>query len=202
MSGNHAADNLVLKDKGFFTAKRQWFDLQPNIAKLSMSAALPLVTPIGTGLFADRLTVGDTWFAYLEVHAIFAFDALDNDLNMRFAHTGEQHFGGLWITCDTQCAVFFYDTCQCIAHFIQVGFTLGEDGYSIHRLREVDRFQGSSCIFTASKSISSMSIGKFSYCPEITGRNLCRVFLHFAALDDQLSNTLIGLCLHVKDMAI
>src|SRR5258708_13821387 len=107
-----------------------------------MSAALPFVTPIGTGLFADRLTVGDTRFAYLEVHAIFAFDTLDNDLNMRLAHTGEQYFGGFWITCDTQRAVFFYDTCQYVVHFIQVGFTLWDDGYSIHSLREVNRSHG------------------------------------------------------------
>ncbi len=82
LSGNHAADNLVLEDKGFFTSCRQWFDLQPYVAKLTVATALPFVASIGAGLFADGLAIGDAGIAYFEVYAIFSFDALDHDLDM------------------------------------------------------------------------------------------------------------------------
>src|SRR5260221_5698135 len=82
LSRNHAADNLVLEDKGFFTSCRQWFDLQPYVAKLTVATALPFVASIGAGLFADGLAIGDAGIAYFEVYAIFSFDALDHDLDI------------------------------------------------------------------------------------------------------------------------
>src|SRR5260221_376230 len=75
-------------------------------------------------------------------------------------------------------------------------------GESHIQIVEVDWLQGSGCIFAPAERVSRVRVGEFSHCPKVAGWNLCCAFLHFAARSNQLPNTLICLCLHVKDVAI
>src|SRR5579864_7252886 len=167
-----------------------------------MATTLPLVASVCAGFLADRLTVGDAGIACLQVNAIFTLDALERYLDMRLTNTGEQYFGGFRVARDTQGAIFLYNTSQGITHFIQVGFTPGENCHCITGLWEVDWLQCSRHIFAAGEGISGMGVGEFSNRPKVTRRNLRCGILRFSARNNQLSNALIGLRLDIEDMAV
>src|SRR5947209_16328077 len=108
-----------------------------------MTAALALVAAIGAGLLANGFAIGDARLARLQVNRVFTLDALDDNLQVGFTDAGEQHFGGFRVARNAQRAIFFYNTSQCITHFIQVGLTFWENGDGVARLWEVNGFQGS-----------------------------------------------------------
>src|SRR5947209_7699274 len=123
-----------------------------------MSTTLALVASISARLLANRLAVGDTWIANLQVNAILAFDALDHNLNMRLTHARQVYFGSFWITCHAQRAIFFHHATQRIAHFIQVSLALREDRYHVTWLWEVDRFKCGGRLFTAGQRVTGMRV--------------------------------------------
>ena len=121
---------------------------------------------------------------------------------MGFTDAGEQHFGGFRVARNPQRAIFFYNTSQCITHFIQVGLTFWENGDGVARLWEVNGFQGIGSVFVTGKRIASVGVGELRDCSEVACGNFGGTLLHFAARRDELSNALIGLRLQVIHMHI
>src|SRR5579875_474818 len=139
LSWYHAADDSILKDEGFIPIAWQRLNLQPDIAELTMTAALALVASVGASLLADRLAVRDARIAHLKINAVLTLDALNHNLDVCLTHAGEEGFGGLRVACDAQSAVLFDDAGQRIAHLIQIGLTLRNDGDGIAGSGEINR---------------------------------------------------------------
>src|SRR5579859_7123033 len=91
---NDATNDLVLKFKVFLAAHRQGVNFQPDIAELAVPSALPFMAPLRAGMFADGFAVGDTLIVFLHFDAEFALHALDGNVNVGFAHAGDERFGG------------------------------------------------------------------------------------------------------------
>src|SRR5581483_11339612 len=79
---NDAAHDFVFKNESFFAAHRQRLDLQPHITKLAVTAALSLMATVSAGLLANGFAVRDALIACFQVNPVFAFDALERDLQV------------------------------------------------------------------------------------------------------------------------
>src|SRR5579875_1522100 len=139
LSWYHAADDSIFKDEGFVPVAWQRLDLQPDIAELTMTAALALVASVGAGLLADRFSVGDARITHLKIDTVLALDTLNHNLDVCLTHAREQSFGGFRVACDAQSTILFDDAGQRVAHLVQVGLALRNDGDGIAGSGEINR---------------------------------------------------------------
>src|SRR4051812_27718790 len=90
---------------------------------------------------ADRLAVGHLRAADVRLHAVLAPHAVDEDLEVQFAHAGDLGLAGLLVGLDAERRVLLGEAAQRDGHLLLVDLRLGLDGDLDHGLREVDRLE-------------------------------------------------------------
>src|ERR1700682_6206328 len=84
--GDRASGNLVFEHKAL-AGRRLDFDL--DVAKLSATTGLLFVNLFAGRGLRNRFTISNLRFAYVCLDAKLAFHAIDNDLEVKLAHAGD-----------------------------------------------------------------------------------------------------------------
>ena len=113
-----------------------------DFAELAAAAGLLLVAVHALGVGLDRFAVGDFRLAGFDLDLVAALEPLAEDLQVQFAHAGDDHFLGLRIEVAAEGGVFLADLLQRAGELAFVAAALGADGQADHRRGERDRRHG------------------------------------------------------------
>src|SRR5581483_5413659 len=84
---------------------------------------------------------GHLRLAHRGVHAELAHHAVDDDLQVQFAHAGDERLPCLLVEADPERRVLFGKLAQGLGHLVLVGLGLGLYGLGDDRFGELDRFE-------------------------------------------------------------
>src|SRR5690606_38543841 len=118
-------------------ARLERLELEHDVAVLTATAGLldELAFDFLAGL-AYGFAVGDLWLADVGFNAELAAHAIDQNLEVKLAHTRNDRLAGFFIAADTEGRIFLGEARQRDTHFFLVGFGLGFDGLRNHGLGE------------------------------------------------------------------
>ena len=103
LPGNRAALDGVDEDQAFVVVG---LDLQIDVPELSAAAGLAHVAALGLGRAGDRLAVGHLRDAGVHLGFEFAHEAVEDHLQVQFAHARQDGLAGLGVGLDDQRRVF------------------------------------------------------------------------------------------------
>ena len=116
----------------------QRLHLDLAIAKLSVAAALLLVTPMRVGFAANRFPVRNLWSLKHYFRVITLLQLGDDDFNMLLASSGNEKFLRLRVAEEAHHLVLFHQPMKTIGQLVFIGPRLGLDGKGNRRLWERD----------------------------------------------------------------
>jgi hypothetical protein len=97
------------------------------MAVVARAAGLANVLALGLGLFADGLAEGYLGLAHIGLDLVFAFHAVDQNLQMQLAHAADDRLPGIFIRPHLEGGVLVGEARQSNAHLLLVGLGLGLD---------------------------------------------------------------------------
>ena len=118
---------------------------------LSFTAGLTGIFGILLNTFADHFLIGNLWCTHVCFHLELTQQTVNNDLQVQFAHTGDDGLACFFIGVFTERRVFFRQFCQSNAHFLLTGFGLRLNGNTNNRFRKFHGFQHNLCLFIAQR---------------------------------------------------
>ena len=144
---NSAADNLVFELEAFAGLQRSQF--QPAVTILAFTTGLTNEFAFALYALADGFSVGYLRVTHSAVYVEFSLQTVNNDIQVKFAHTGNNGLGRFSVSADTERRIFFSQFSQGDAHLFLVSFRLRFDGYGNNRFREDHGFQDNRSFFIA-----------------------------------------------------
>ena len=102
-----AADDFLGK---FQTFRLAGFKADPHVAELAVSAGLLLVAALNLHSAADGFAVGDAGLFGLRVGAEFILELGDDDVDVLFALTADDHLIGLGVGAEVHGGIFLGQT--------------------------------------------------------------------------------------------
>ena len=136
---NRSTDDLILKNETGSDSAR--LDGNPNMTVLAAAAGLADVLAFRIGLLANGFLVRHLRLADIGADIELAHHAVDDDFQMKFAHSGNDRLAGIRIRVDPECRIFLRQLVQRDAHLFLIGLGLRLDGDGNDRLREIHRFE-------------------------------------------------------------
>ncbi len=108
-----------------------------------LAAAAGLADKLAFGLdgLADRFLVGDLRRADIGFDLEFAEHAVDDDVEMQFAHAGDQGLSGFLVGIGPEGRVFFSQLGEGNHHLVLAGLGFRLDGHLNDRFGEIHGFQ-------------------------------------------------------------
>src|SRR6185436_11823436 len=105
LTRNYAADDLVLEDKAF--ALLGGLDVDHNVSVLTLTARLANELAFYLfNAFSDRLPVSHLRAPNVRIDLELALHAVDDDLEVELAHSGDDRLSGLLIGVNTESRIF------------------------------------------------------------------------------------------------
>src|SRR5512142_1451596 len=131
-----AAGDLVDELVAFAAGLR--LDPQVTMAVLAAAARLLDVLAFGLGVLGDGLAVRDLRPAHVAFHLVLALHAVDDDVEVKLAHAGNDELVGLFVGPDAERRVLFGQFLERDAHLLLVRLGLRLDGERDDRFGEGD----------------------------------------------------------------
>ena len=141
---------------------------------------------VGLGGLGDGFAVGHLGLAHVGVDVEFAGQAVNDDLQMQFAHAGDEGLVGLLVALDAEGGVFLGQLVEGGGQGVTVGLGLGLDGHFDDGLGDVQGFQDHRALFVA-QGVAGGSVLQAHQGHDVTGACPLDVF------------TLVGV--HLQDAA-
>ena len=132
--GDRAADDLVL-DRQSLAAFRGP-DIHDDVAILTTTTGLLDQLSFTGGRRGDRFAIGDLRLAGVGFNLEFAEHAVANDLEVKFAHPGDDSLAGILVGEDAEGGILFGKALKCGGHLFLVDLGLGFDRHRNYRVRE------------------------------------------------------------------
>ena len=181
---NNAANDSIFEFEAF--ARFHRFKTQPAVTVLAVAAGLTDELTFGFNGFTDGFTVSNLRFAYGAVYVKFTSHTIDNDVEVEFAHAGDDGLVGFRIGVYFEGRIFFCQSLKSIAHLFLVSFGLWFNSNGNDRIREFHFFEDDRMIYIA-EGIAGGDILEADCCSDIAG---------VSAVD-----FLTMICMHLKDTA-
>ena len=131
---NGAADDFVLDGESLAFFVR--LNGEDDVTVLAAAAGLLDQLAFAASGLSDGLAVGDLRSAGVSLDLELAADAVDDDLQVEFTHSGNDRLPGFLVGLDHEGRILFGETAECHAQFFLVGFGTGFDGHRDDRFRE------------------------------------------------------------------
>ena len=103
---------------------------------LTATTGLSLVLRLVVNLLADGLLVCNLRVTYIRLNLELAQKSVDDDLQVKFAHAGDDGLSGLFIRIGTEGRVFLSELRQCDAHLFLTCLRLRLDSDANDRFGE------------------------------------------------------------------
>ena len=133
---NRAASDLVLEYKTF---ARSRLDLDFDVSELTTTTSLLLVNFFTRRRFRDRFAIRDLRFADIRLDAKLTLHAIDDDLEVKLTHTGDDRLAGFLIGRNVERGIFLRETVQSHAQLVLVLPCFRFDGNTDNRSRKLHR---------------------------------------------------------------
>ena len=163
---NDAANDFICEFESF--ARFHRFKTQPAVTVLAMTTGLTNEFTFGFNGFTDGFTVSDLRFAYGAVYVEFTSHTIDDDVEVEFAHAGDDGLVGFWIGVYFEGRIFFCQSLKSIAHLFLVSFGLWFNSNGNDRIREFHFFEDDRMIYIA-EGIAGGDILEADCCSDIAG---------------------------------
>ena len=116
--------------------------LADNVGELTRTAGLLLVFEVVLGRLRGGFAVADLRCADIHLHFVFAANALHVNIEVQFAHAGDNRFAGFFIGADAERRIFAAEALQCLGQLIVGIFAIGDrDRHFDDRLGNEHAFQ-------------------------------------------------------------
>src|SRR5690606_22351810 len=136
----HAADDRI--DEFVTCTGLLGLDAQEHVAILAAAARLPDEFAFLLHRFANRFPVGNLRLADVRLDLELPLHAVDDDVEVQLAHTGNDRLAGLLIRMHAERRVLFRELLQRDTHLLLVDLRLRLDCNRNHRLRKLHLLQG------------------------------------------------------------
>ena len=123
--GNRAADDLPFETES--RARLERLDPQPYVAVLTFTAGLPDEFALLLDGFGDRFFVRDLRFADVGLDLELAAQAVEDDLEMQFAHAGDDRLLRLFVGPHAEGGILLREARKPLAELILIGLRLRLD---------------------------------------------------------------------------
>ena len=141
---NDAAGDFVLEDKGFFRVRfffRNRRHNTANVRELPGTAGLFLVLRIEFDRLRRRFAVVDFRRGRFDFDLIFAANTFDVNVEVEFAHPGDEGFAAFRVGFDRQGRVFLTEAIEGLAEFVRVAGFASLNRDLDNRFRNENRFE-------------------------------------------------------------
>src|SRR3989339_108223 len=115
-----SADDVVFKLKTFAGFQRLYGKI--SMAVLSAAAGLADIFAFNFNFLFDGFAVGDLRPAYIRLHIEFAFHAVNDDIQVKLAHSADDSLRSFFVGPDSECRIFFREAAESHAHLLFVSF--------------------------------------------------------------------------------
>src|SRR6266511_731263 len=143
-----AASNLVFENKTF---ARRGLDLNFDVAKLAATTSLFLVDFLTGGGLSNRLAVSNLRLAHIRFHAKFSLHAIDNDLEMKLTHAGNNCLPGFMIGCDRKRGILLGQPVQRQTKLVLILSRLWFHGVPVNRRRKLHSLKNDRLVVVADR---------------------------------------------------
>ena len=147
--GIEPPDDLVLED----VARARLAGIQANLdlGELTAAAGLLRVAHLPVGRTRQRFLVSDLRSARRRFDVELALQPVDDDLEVKLAHAGDDDLAGLLIGLHAERRILRHQLLQADAELLLVGLRLRLDGERDHRFREVHRLEHDRLLLVADR---------------------------------------------------
>ena len=183
VSALHLVDELEVALLVVFVLRTNGND---NVGKLTTTTTLFLVNFAKCNVLGDGLFVVNLGLTLVTFHLKFAFQAVDDDVQVQLTHTRDNGLTTLLVGTNGKRGVFFGQLSQSVVKLGNVCLALRLNGDRNNRIGEGHRFQHDGCVLVA-KRVACANIFEAYTCANITSVDafhrdfLVRVHLEQAA---------------------
>src|SRR5438067_2376734 len=146
LARNRAALDLVLENKTF---AGRGLDFQLDVRVLAPTTCLFLENLLAGGGLRNRFTIGDLRLADIGFDAELALHAIDDNLQMQFAHPSNDRLTSFLIGRNNKRRIFLCQTPECYSELVLICAGFGLDSDANYRRGKLDRFQNDRLVFVA-----------------------------------------------------
>ena len=146
-------------------------ELEAHVRVLAAAAGLLDVLVLVVDGNGDRLAVRNLRSANVALDVEFAFQTVNDDLEVELAHAGDDRLGSLLIEADDEGRVFHRESVQSDAELLVVATALRLDGDRDDGRREVDGFKRDRMLRIA-KRVARTRLGKTDASDDVAGAGL------------------------------
>src|SRR5437764_8261224 len=146
LARNRAALDLVLENKTL-TGRR--FNLELNVSILTTTTGLLLENLFARRRLRDGFAIGNLRLTDVRFHSELALHAIDDNLQMQFAHPSNDRLTSFLIGRNNTRRIFLRKTPECYSELVLICAGLGLDSDANYRRGKLDRFQNDRLVFVA-----------------------------------------------------
>jgi hypothetical protein len=194
---NYAAHDFVVKFKALACFHR--FKTEPAVAVLTMTAGLTNEFTFRFNRLADGFTVSNLRFAYGAVHVEFTSHTIDDDIQVEFAHTGNNGLVGFRIRVYLECRIFFCQSLEGVAHLFLVSFGLRFNSNRDNGIREFHFFKDNRMV-RVTECIAGGNILEAYSCSNIAGVSYIDFLSVVGVHQEDTANTFLLVLRGVQDI--
>src|SRR5690606_8278685 len=138
LTRDRTARDLVFEHEAF---ARSRLDLELDVAELSAAARLLLEDLFALSRDGDRFAVRNLRLTDIRLDAELPLHAVDDDLEVKLAHSGDDRLSGFVVGRNLERGVFLSEAVERDAHLVLVGTRFRLDGHTNDRIRKLHRFE-------------------------------------------------------------
>src|SRR6478609_4320052 len=170
---NDAADQGVLEHET--RTAFAGFDLDFDVAVLTVAARLANELALRGGLLADRFAVGNLGLADVGLDLDLTAQAIDDDFQVQLAHAGDDGLPGVLVRVRAEGRVFVSELAQTDAELVEIGLSFRLDRDRNHRLWEHHLLEQDGRLFVAQR-VARARVAQADGRVDVTGVTLFQLF--------------------------
>src|SRR6266849_6436172 len=174
--------------------QRMQFDFAMSV--LSAAAGLLDVLAFRSGLLANRFAVRHLRASHIGLHVIFAQHAVHDNLEVQFAHAGDQRLPGIRLGGNPERGIFLRQPLHGHAQLVLVGFRLWLDGHGNQRCGKIDILKNDWFVFVAER-VAGIYVLQADTGADVARINLVNLFalirVHLQQTADAFARALAGI---------
>src|SRR5581483_2285831 len=194
--GYDAADDIVYELVSLARLVRLQADLHVTI--LAAAAGLTNVFAFRLGVLANGFTIGDLRFADISFHRKLAHHAVDDDLEMQFAHAADDGLPAIRVGVDLERRIFLGKLGKRDALFLLIALGLRLYCDRDHRRGELDGLKEDRVLLIAN-GVAGRDVAKTYASANVAGVDLADFLTLVGVHFQQASNTFAALLAAVED---
>ena len=198
--GDITAGHLVLELQAtFLEVFVHGTHVHDDVSELTTTTGLLLVNLAEVDSLGDGFFVVHLRLALVTFHLELALQTVDDDVEVKFTHTGDDCLTALFVSLDGEGRVFFSQLGETLRKFVEVFLSFGFYGDTDNGIGEVHGLEYDGCIFVA-KRVTGVNVFETYACTDVTGADDFNGVLVVGVHLEQTGNTFLLARAYVVDI--